>query len=213
MQSKEFSEFLPTAISPSAEPSIVWHSGQVSAADRAGLLQQRPATVWLTGLSGAGKSTLAFALEHRLMALGRACFVLDGDNVRHGLNRDLNFSPQDRTENIRRIAEVAKLMNQAGLIVISAFICPYRADRQTAREIIGTEHYLEVHVSTNLAVCEQRDPKGLYKRARAGKIPEFTGITAPYETPLAADISIDTDVQSVQQSVDVLVNILLSNAV
>lgn len=192
-----------------AESSIVWQTGQVSAADRAGLLQQRPATVWFTGLSGAGKSTLAFALEHRLVGLGRACFVLDGDNVRHGLSRDLGFSPEHRAENIRRIAEVAKLMNQAGLIVISAFISPYRADREMARQIIGQDHFLEIHVSTALQVCEQRDPKGLYKRARAGKIEEFTGVTAPYEAPLAADLSIDTGTIGVDRCVDKLVNMLL----
>ncbi|CAN5367099.1 adenylyl-sulfate kinase [soil metagenome] len=173
-------------------PNLVWQEGQVSPLDRARLLKQIPATVWFTGLSGAGKSTLAFALEHRLVSLGRACFVLDGDNVRHGLNRDLGFSHADRTENIRRIAEVAKLMNQAGLIVISAFISPYRADREIARDIVGKDSFREIHVSTSLHVCEGRDTKGLYKRAREGKIPEFTGITAPYEAPMHPALALDT---------------------
>ncbi len=128
---------------------------------------QTPATVWLTGLSGAGKSTLAFALEKHLLELGQASYVLDGDNVRHGLNRNLGFSHEDRTENIRRIAEVARLMNDAGLIVITAFISPYLEDREVARRIIGVEKFLEVYVSTPLKVCEERDPKGIYKRARA----------------------------------------------
>lgn len=197
------------AAAKSAKTAIVWQESQVSAADRARLLKQRPVTIWLTGLSGAGKSTLAFALEHRLVELGRACFVLDGDNVRHGLNRDLGFSPADRAENIRRIAEVAKLMNQAGLIVISAFISPYREDREIARQIIGQENFREIHVSTSLQVCEQRDPKGLYKRARAGNIPEFTGITAPYETPLHPALALDTASMGVASCVDALLDILL----
>ncbi len=188
---------------------MVWQFGQVTPADRARLLKQKPATVWLTGLSGAGKSTLAFALEKRLLELGHASFVLDGDNVRHGLNRDLGFSHEDRTENIRRIAEVAKLMNEAGLIVISAFISPYRDDREIARRIIGQEAFLEIHVSTPLQVCEQRDPKGLYKRAREGKIPEFTGVTAPYEAPLAPALALETGSTSVAACIDVLLGILL----
>ena len=193
---------------PNAEPAIVWQSGQVGAPERARLLGQRPATVWLTGLSGAGKSTLAFALERRLVELGRACFVLDGDNVRHGLNRDLGFSAADRHENIRRIAEVAKLMNEAGLIVISAFISPYREDREIARQIIGQDNFLEIYVSTSLQICEQRDPKGLYKRARAGGIAQFTGVTAPYEAPLAPALALDTAAMSVASCVDALVGVL-----
>ena len=171
---------------------IVWQAGQVSAGDRARLLEQRPVTIWLTGLSAAGKSTLAFALERQLHGLGRACYVLDGDNVRHGLNRDLGFSPEHRSENIRRIAEVARLMNQAGLIVIAAFISPFRADRSMARTIIGTDNFWEVHVSTSLAVCESRDPKGLYAKARHGQVAEFTGISSPYEVSDSPDLTIDT---------------------
>ena len=141
------------------EKNLVWHSAHVTLADRIQMFCQIPATVWFTGLSGAGKSTLAFALEKRLLEMGQASYVLDGDNVRHGLNSNLGFSHEDRTENIRRVAEVAHLMNDAGLIVISAFISPYREDREVARRIIDPERFLEVHVSTALAVCEERDPK------------------------------------------------------
>lgn len=177
-----------------AEPGrhIFWHAGQVTEQARAQQSGQRPATVWLTGLSGAGKSTVASGLEKMLVDAGRAAYVLDGDNLRHGLNRDLGFSPQDRQENIRRSAEVARLMNDAGLIVIAAFISPLRRDREMAREIIGVSEFIEAYVSTPCGVCEQRDPKGLYKKARAGLIPEFTGVSAPYEAPLQPALSIDT---------------------
>jgi bifunctional enzyme CysN/CysC len=187
---------------------VTWHTGQVTADDRARLLRQRPATVWLTGLSGAGKSTVAFALERRLFDAAQAAYVLDGDNVRHNLNRDLGFSPLDRAENIRRIAEVARLMNDAGLIVITAFISPYLEDRRMAREIIGAEHFLEVHLSTAIEVCEGRDPKGLYKRARSGEIAGFTGISAPYEPPLTPALSLDTAVLGVDRCVDSLMGLL-----
>lgn len=180
---------------------VAWHPSQVGMSDRMRLLRQEPATVWLTGLSGAGKSTIAFALERQLMADGRFAFVLDGDNVRHGLSRDLGFSHEDRTENIRRIAEVAKLFNDAGVIVITAFISPYRQDRATAREIIGDERFIETHLCTAIGVCEGRDPKGLYKKARAGAIPEFTGVTAPYEAPDRAALNIDTGRLTVDASV------------
>ena len=193
-------------ISPA--PSIVWHASQVKSSDRAALLGQHATTIWFTGLSGAGKSTLAFALEHKLIAEGHACYVLDGDNVRHGLNRDLGFSALHRSENIRRIAEVAKLMNEAGLIVLTAFISPYRADREMARAIIGTDKFLEVHLATPIAACEQRDVKGLYKKARAGEIAEFTGITAPYELPINPIASIDTSVVSVDAALAKLYKIL-----
>lgn len=175
------------------------------------LLQQKPVTLWLTGLSGAGKSTLAFAVEHRLLALGHACFVLDGDNVRHGLNRDLGFSTQDRKENIRRIAEVAKLMNSAGLIVIASFISPYQEDRQAARDVIGSANFREIYISTSLQDCEQRDAKGLYQRARAGLIPEFTGISSPYEQPQAPDLSIDTSTVDLDRSVERIMALLEDN--
>ena len=160
--------------------------------------------MWLTGLSGAGKSTLASALEKKLMAAGHMAYVLDGDNLRHHLNRDLGFSPADRRENIRRSAEVARLMNDAGLIVICAFISPLRSDREIARDIIGSGNFVETYVSTPCAVCEERDPKGLYKKARAGLIPEFTGVSAPYEVPLDPAMVLDTDELSLEQACEQL---------
>jgi adenylyl-sulfate kinase len=165
-------------------------------------------TLWLTGLSGAGKSTLAFALERRLLAMNCACFVLDGDRVRHGLTQDLGFSVEDRSENIRRVAEVAKMMNQAKMIAIAALISPDHADREMARLIVGADHFLEIHVSTSIAVCERRDPKGLYKRARAGEIKDFTGISAPYDAPVAPILSIDSGIISLDESVDLVIGIL-----
>lgn len=180
---------------------VAWHSSKVPNDARVRLLRQEPATVWLTGLSGAGKSTIAFELERQLMADGRLVFVLDGDNIRHGLSRDLGFSPQDRSENIRRIAEVAKLLNDAGLIVITSFISPYRQDRAMAREIVGRECFIETYLCTDLQVCEGRDPKGLYKKVRQGMISEFTGITAPYEAPDDPDLRIDTGRMPVEDSV------------
>ena len=181
---------------------ITWHRGKVSRAERVQKLGQEAATIWLTGLSASGKSTLAFELERRLLDLGRVAYVLDGDNVRHGLSRDLGFSPDDRTENIRRIAEVAKLFNDAGMVLITAFISPYRADRDLAREIIGTERFIETHLAADIAACEARDPKGLYKKARAGKLPEFTGISAPYEAPLKPEVVLDTGALSVAESIE-----------
>jgi adenylyl-sulfate kinase len=172
---------------------VKWHEGRVTSEDRRRLLQQRPVTIWLTGLSASGKSTLAYELELRLISRGRPCLALDGDNVRHGLNADLGFSPADRRENIRRIAEVAKLFNEAGLIVIAAFISPYRDDREAAKRIIGEPRFLEVFLDAPLAVCEARDPKGFYRKARAGEISEFTGISAPYERPEHPDMALRTD--------------------
>lgn len=181
-----------THLLPIASPNVVWHTGHITAAERYKLFGHRPLTLWLTGLSAAGKSTLAYAIEHRLIDTGHAAYVLDGDNVRHGLNGNLGFSHADRSENIRRIAEVAKLMNDAGLIVLTAFISPYREDRRLARGIVGAENFFEIHVSTPLAVCEARDPKGMYRRARAGELKHFTGIDDPYEAPEAPDLTIDT---------------------
>ena len=158
-------------------------------------------TVWLTGLSGAGKTSIALALAQTLKAQGCAVALLDGDQLRHGLNRDLGFTPQDRHENIRRTAEVARLMNDAGLLVIAAFISPSRADRAMAADIIGAAHFIEVHVSTPLAVCEARDPKGLYEKARAGQIAQFTGVSAPYEAPLAAALTLDAGSLALDESV------------
>lgn len=190
-------------------PLVVWHGSQVSQAERCKLLNQQSATIWLTGLSAAGKSTLAFALERALIDLGHACYVLDGDNVRHGLNRNLGFSHEDRTENIRRVAEVAKLMNDAGLIVIAAFISPYCANRALARSVIGADCFREVYVSTSLSVCESRDPKGLYIKAREGKVAEFTGISSPYEEPELPDLVIDTTQRSLDQAVSMLISLAL----
>ena len=169
---------------------------------------ERPLTVWLTGLSGSGKSTIACALKKCLTEAGRICYILDGDDLRKGLNRDLGFSPEDRTENIRRIAEVARLFNEAGLWVIVAFISPYRADRHSARETIGRDRFVEVFIDAPLVVCERRDPKGLYKKARAGLIPEFTGVSAPYEPPDRPALVLSTDRENVSQSVERLLVVL-----
>lgn len=193
---------------PEQEGSLVtnvfWHPGKVTDELREKQLGHCPATVWLTGLSGAGKSTIAYELEQRLLRQGHAAFVLDGDNLRHCLNRDLGFSQEDRKENIRRAAEVARLMNQAGLIVVTAFISPLRADRAMAREIIGEDKFIEVHVATSFAVCERRDPKGLYAKARAGKIADFTGISSPYEAPDRPALAVDTDALTPEQASAVL---------
>jgi adenylyl-sulfate kinase len=162
---------------------IATQTGVVGPARRAALLGHHPATIWLTGLSGSGKSTLAYRLEQRLIERGRACYVLDGDNIRQGLSRDLGFAPHERKENIRRVAEVAALMNDAGLIVITAFISPYREDREMARAVVGPARFREVFLDASLDECERRDPKGLYRRARRGEIPGFTGVGAPYEAP------------------------------
>ena len=181
--------------------NVAWHPGKVLATERARLLGHQALTIWLTGLSGSGKSTLAFELERRLVEARHACFVLDGDNVRHGLNRDLGFSPRDRSENIRRVAEVAKLMNDAGVIVITAFISPYSEDRAMARSIIGRERFVETYLAADVATCERRDPKGLYAKARAGEVVEFTGISAPYEAPIAPDLVVDTADQTMEDCV------------
>lgn len=186
--------------------NLTWHDGHATAQERQHLLKQKPMTIWLTGLSASGKSTLAYGLEHILLKAGHACYVLDGDNVRHGLNNNLGFSAEDRSENIRRVAEVAKLMNEAGLIVITAFISPFRADRDKARAIIGEGVFQEVFIDANLAACEERDPKGLYKKARAGQIPDFTGISSPYEAPNAPDLIISTHGQTKVASLNELLN-------
>jgi len=188
--------------------NIVEARGAVGRQDREAMLGQRGYSVWLTGLSGSGKSTIAYELEHQLTEAGRLCLVLDGDNVRHGLNRDLGFSADDRTENIRRIAEVARLMNSAGVIVITSFISPYIKDRQDAREIIGEENFMEVHIDTPLEVCEARDPKGLYKKVRAGEIPQFTGITDPYEAPESPELKLPTESMSAPDCARAVINML-----
>jgi adenylylsulfate kinase len=180
--------------------NIVWHQGNVTRADREKINGHKACTVWLTGLSGSGKSTIAVDLEKRLWERGIRAYILDGDNIRHGLNKNLGFSPADRTENIRRIGEVAKLFTEAGVMAVTAFISPYRADRDQVRAIMADGDFVEVHVDCPVEVCEQRDVKGLYKKARAGEIKEFTGISAPYEAPTKPELTINTAGQSVEAS-------------
>ena len=191
--------------------NIFWVEGKITAQARASRLGHRGAVVWFTGLSGAGKSTIAQALERELFARGMHTYVLDGDNIRHGLNSNLGFSPEDRVENIRRVSEVAKLMADSGVIVVTAFISPYRMDRRRAREIAleGKTEFIQVFVDAPLEVCEARDPKNLYKKARAGKIQEFTGVDAPYEPPEDAEIVVHTDRQTVNESVASILEDLL----
>lgn len=186
------------------EGNLTWHEMDITRGLRAKQKDQTPKTIWLTGLSGAGKSTLVNELEKRLFAEGRHTMVLDGDNVRMGLNKDLGFKESDRIENIRRIAEVAKLMNDAGLIVLTSFISPYMRDRRCAREAIGQESFIEVYVATSLEECEKRDVKGLYQKARTGEIPNFSGISSPYEVPENPEIVVDTTGQTVEESVEYL---------
>lgn len=171
--------------------NTVWHHHRITKSDRAEINHQRPFVIWFTGLSGSGKSTLAGQLETYLFEHGHRCYLLDGDNVRHGLNRDLGFDDVARVENIRRIGEVAKLMLDAGLIVITAFISPFRADRDMVRAMLAPGEFIELHLDVPVAVCEQRDPKGLYKKARAGEIKQFTGIDSPYEPPHHPELYID----------------------
>jgi adenylylsulfate kinase len=175
--------------------------GNIASQDRMQIFRQKPVTIWLTGLSGAGKSTIAFKLEEHLVSLGHACYVLDGDNIRHGLASDLGFKPEDRRENIRRVAHVAQLMNDAGLIVITALISPMNDDRAMAREIIGAGQFIETYLSAPVATCARRDPKGLYAKAIAGEITGFTGISAPYEAPSGAELHVDTASQTPAESV------------
>jgi adenylylsulfate kinase len=184
--------------------NITWHPGHVTREERERLLRQRGATVWLTGLSGSGKSSIAVAAEKALVENGHAAYVLDGDNIRHGLNKNLGFSPADRSENIRRIGEVAKLFTDAGLLVFTSFISPYRADRDAVRALFAPGDFLEVFVSASVEVCESRDVKGLYRKARAGEIPEFTGVSAPYEPPERPELVLDTARQTLEESVRAL---------
>lgn len=188
--------------------NITWHESTVSRADRQERLGQRGVTVWLTGLSGSGKSTVAVAAERALVDRGKVAYVLDGDNVRHGLNSNLGFSPEDRTENIRRIGEVAKLFTDAGLIVFSSFISPYRSDRDQVRDNMEDGDFVEVYVAASVETCEGRDVKGLYEKARKGEIPEFTGISAPYEEPAKPEVVLDTNTQTVEESVTELIRYL-----
>ena len=191
--------------------NITWHASHVTRGERERLLGQRGVTVWLTGLSGSGKSTIAVGAERELVRRGRLAYVLDGDNVRHGLNKNLGFSPADRTENIRRIGEVAKLFTDAGVIAMTSFISPYRSDRDGVRALLAPGDFVEVYVSATVETCESRDVKGLYQRARKGEIPEFTGISAPYEAPERPELVLDTNRQSVEESVASLVAHLEKN--
>jgi adenylylsulfate kinase len=188
--------------------NVHWHSGEVTREDRYNVLGHKGATLWFTGLSGSGKSTVAVALEKELTARGKLCYRLDGDNIRLGINKNLGFSAEDRTENIRRIGEISKLFVDTGVIVLSSFISPYRADRDTVRALhdAGDMDFLEIHVDCALAEAEKRDPKGLYKKARAGEIKGFTGIDDPYEAPVKPEVHLHTDEMTLEQEVAILIS-------
>lgn len=190
--------------------NIVWHHALVTPKERAAALGSPGCVVWLTGLSGSGKSTVGRRVEQLLLERGNHAFMLDGDNVRHGLNRDLGFSPEDRTENIRRIGEVAKLMSEACVVTLAAFISPYRNDRAQVRALLPEGAFIEVFVDTPISVCESRDPKGLYKKARSGAIPQFTGISAPYEAPEAPEVHLETAGRSIDACAEEVVAALVS---
>lgn len=191
--------------------NIKWHHGKITKAHRIDLMKQKGVTIWLTGLSGSGKSTIAVELEHALVENKHQAYILDGDNIRHGLNKNLGFSPEDRAENIRRIGEVAKLFTDANIITITAFISPYKEDRDNARKLQNEGEFIEIYVKCPLNVCEQRDVKGLYKKARAGEIKEFTGISAPYEEPSNPELTIDTSVVPVEESTRAILKYLEEN--
>lgn len=188
--------------------NIVWHESAVSKEERRIKSEHRSAILWFTGLSGSGKSTISVQLEKFLFDRGVRTYRLDGDNVRHGLNNNLGFSPADRTENIRRVGEVGKLFVDAGVLTLSAFISPYLEDREQVRNLVQADEFIEIYVQASLAACEERDPKGLYKKARAGEIKQFTGIDAPYEEPKSAEIVLDTDVLDVKESVTQIIDYL-----
>jgi len=190
---------------------IVWHHTTVTKDERERISGHKGCTVWLTGLSGSGKSTIANLLEKALWERGVRSYVLDGDNIRHGLNRDLGFSPEDRTENIRRIGEVAALFTDAGIINVTAFISPYRADRDRVRAAMEPGDFIEVFIDCDLDECEKRDPKGLYQKARAGQIPEFTGISAPYEAPEKPELVVRNTRQTAEESLQEIVGYLEKN--
>lgn len=188
--------------------NITWHDSEVTKEERQNRNGHKSAVIWFTGLSGSGKSTVSVALEKALFNEGKQTYRLDGDNVRHGRNKNLGFSPEDRTENIRRIGEVAKLMVDAGSITVTAFISPYKQDRDNVRAILEDDEFIEVYAKCSVEECENRDPKGLYKKARSGEIPEFTGISAPYEAPDHPEIILDTEHESIDQSVDRVIQYL-----
>lgn len=187
--------------------NVVWHKMNVSREDREELLKQKGVVLWFTGLSGSGKSTVASSLEKRLHDMGKLTYTLDGDNVRHGLNSDLGFSDEDRVENIRRIGEISKLFVDAGVITIATFVSPFREDRQKVRELLGKD-FVEIYIDCPIEVCEKRDPKGIYKKARAGEIKHFTGIDSPYESPINPEIVVSTHLNTLDECVDKLVDYL-----
>ena len=188
--------------------NVVWHEGHVGRDKRESLINQKGCMIWLTGLPSSGKSTIAFTAEHILVEQGRLAYVLDGDNVRHGLNKNLGFSAEDRTENIRRIGEVSRLMMDAGLIVMTAFISPFRRDRRIVRKLVKKGDFVEIFCDTSLSICESRDVKGLYEKARAGEIPEFTGISSPYETPENPELIVESGNSTIEECVDEIINFL-----
>jgi adenylylsulfate kinase len=188
---------------------LYWHEHSITVDERRKSYNYKSCVIWFTGLSAAGKSTLANSLSTKLHILGIKSYVLDGDNIRHGLNKDLGFSPEDRRENIRRIGEVAKLFVDAGVIAMTAFISPYREDRNNARKLLKEDEFIEVFVKCSLLECENRDPKGIYKKARSGEIKEFTGISAPYENPENPEIVLETDKASLEECIETILNYLL----
>ncbi len=193
--------------------NTVWHHATVTRARREQANQHKSVILWFTGLSGAGKSTLAHAVEERLYTMGCSTFVLDGDNVRHGLCSDLGFSDADRVENIRRIGEIAKLLIEAGIITLTAFISPFRSDREAARNLVPHGDFIEIYCQCPLEKCEERDVKGLYKKARSGQIPHFTGISSPYEEPVAPELVVNTGNNNLDQCVDKVVDLLVSRGI
>ncbi len=188
--------------------NITWHEHKVTREERESLLKQKGVLLWFTGLSASGKSTVANEVVYQLHEMGKLTYVLDGDNIRHGLNKNLGFSPEDREENIRRISEVGNLFADAGLITTTAFISPYRKDRDFARELLGDGRFVEIFVKASIETCEKRDPKGLYQKAKKGEIKEFTGISAPYEEPLKPEIILDADTMTIEEEVEMVIRFL-----
>ena len=188
--------------------NITWHQHALSREDRETLLKQKGVLIWFTGLSASGKSTVANEVTYQLHQMGKLTYVLDGDNIRHGLNKNLGFSPEDREENIRRISEVGNLFADAGLITTTAFISPYRKDRDFARQLLGDGRFIEIFVKASVETCEKRDPKGLYQKAKNGEIKEFTGVSAPYEEPLKPEIILDADSMTIEEEVKMVLDYL-----
>jgi len=195
------------------ETNIIWHLHHVTKDERAKQKQQRPCVLWFTGLSGSGKSTIAGAVEQKLFELGHHTYLLDGDNVRHGLNKDLAFTDNDRIENIRRIGELSKLMIDAGLLVMTAFISPFREDRRMVRSLVQNHEFIEIYMDTPIDECERRDPKGLYKKARKGEIKNFTGVDSDYEIPEVPEVVINTVDLSIEECADQIINYLKDNRI